>query len=61
METYIVEGKYTTGLGSKWERLDTITPEEGGREEAYRLCREYIIAAPYAQHRVRPLRDTDDS
>ena len=55
-KTYVVEGKYTTGPGSQWEELTTISPEEGGLPEAQRVCNEHRIAAPYGQHRVRPQR-----
>lgn len=59
---WVVEGKYTKGPGSKWEELDEVEPTDTGgpdeslkgKEYAYWLCREYIIASPEGQHRVRP-------
>ena len=58
---WIVQGKYTTGPGSEWETVDEIRPTDTGgpgdtltgREYAYWLRREYAIATPDAQHRVR--------
>lgn len=58
---WVVEGKYTKGPGSEWEELTEVTPDDTGgtgdtltgREYAYWLCREYQLACPDGQHRVR--------
>lgn len=43
-KVYIVEGKFTTGRGSEYETLETVYPEDGGKEEAYRLANEHNLA-----------------
>jgi len=61
---WVIEGKYTTGRGSEWEEIDEVAPTDTGgpgdsltgRDYAYWLCREYTVATPDAQHRVRTKR-----
>jgi hypothetical protein len=58
---WVIEGKYTTGRGSEWEEIDTVSETDTGgpgdskvgRAYAYWLCAEYELAAPSGQHRVR--------
>lgn len=61
---WVIEGKYTTAPGSAWEEVGEVRPDDTGgpgntlkgRDYAYWLCREYIVAHPEAQHRVKTKR-----
>lgn len=60
-KVWIVEGKYSSGVGSSWEELEEVTAtDRGGPGDslvggayAHWLCREHRTAAPYGLHRVR--------
>lgn len=58
-KTYVIEGKYSSGSGSEWEVIDTVTPEDGGMQEAQRLVGEYRLAHSPAPIRYRPAKPED--
>jgi hypothetical protein len=68
VKEWIIEGKYTTGLGSEWEEIDTVSEsdpegarpgEPTGYEYAKYLVGEYRTAHAPHPVRMRPKRATD--
>lgn len=67
MKAWVIEGKYTSGPGSEWEVIDTVTEEDTGgpgdtlkgRAYAHWLANEYRVAHAPHPTRMRPKRDAD--
>ena len=67
MKAWVIEGKYTSGPGSEWEVIDTVTETDtGGPGDALKgraygqwLADEYRVAHAPHPIRMRPKRDAD--
>jgi hypothetical protein len=67
VKEWIIEGKYTSGLGSEWEEIETVTEEDTGgpgdtlkgHEYGKWLVNEYRVAHVPHPVRIRPKRSTD--
>lgn len=67
-KVWIIEGKFTTGIGSEWEKIDEVSESDPqgtqsgeltGYPYAKYLVNEYVMAHAPHPIRMRPKRSTD--